>query len=549
MPMFTSIKGKMLLVFCILFFIVFLTITFITLTFNSITNEYKRLSQDITETELSISQIRNGYAKSIQEWKNVLLRGEVKADFDKYTTAFNNSATLVNTAAENLKNKATSFKFLKKDLELFINDHKVITKQYQQGFVRLIESNFNAKTIDASMRGIDRKLTTNLDQIVDKTRRFEVKKLAEIKVKANRVMTVVPVICSVVLTILFIAIYFSINRLFISPIFLLIDNVKHLSESNFHIENIYTKDDELGNLSKHIQTLKEKMSDSVSQMTVVSYQVNASFDKLKSVSNVIEEGAQAQAQCVGNLQGSVVELDNISSVLEESSNEAMSSNNKAREIADTCLVVYQENKDSMMRLVSEIDHAFETIDNLQKETVNIASILDVINSVAEQTNLLALNAAIEAARAGEAGRGFAVVADEVRTLASKTQESTEMISGVIGSLTQTSNEACAAMEKGKKLTADNAQKSVESMSYINGIISEISSMNNVISSVKESANQQNTISAQVSGYVDEVLNYSNEYSAIAMDTSVSESISAASNSLTQLSQNLQQNTPEDDELF
>ncbi|BDM62602.1 hypothetical protein NFHSH190041_00540 [Shewanella sp. NFH-SH190041] len=156
----------------------------------------------------------------------------------------------------------------------------------------------------------------------------------------------------------------------------------------------------------------------------------------------------------------------------------------------------------MAALVCEVDAAADTINEMNQNTRQIASILNVIGEIAEQTNLLALNAAIEAARAGEQGRGFAVVADEVRALAARTQASTSEINNMLEKLRSGADSAVAAMEKTKKscqvtatTTSVVTRNLVELNTYvfdINGLTSQIATAAEEQSSVAEEINRNLT---------------------------------------------------------
>ncbi|WP_262359298.1 methyl-accepting chemotaxis protein, partial [Vibrio mimicus] len=153
--------------------------------------------------------------------------------------------------------------------------------------------------------------------------------------------------------------------------------------------------------------------------------------------------------------------------------------------------------ESIEHLSAEIQSATQVINQLDHEVNSIASVLDVIRGIAEQTNLLALNAAIEAARAGEQGRGFAVVADEVRSLASRTQDSTGEIQHMIEKLQQGARQAVDVMSRSaesRNKTLENADKTTQSLQHIETSITHMNDMNTQIASASE---QQSVVSAEV----------------------------------------------------
>jgi methyl-accepting chemotaxis protein len=187
---------------------------------------------------------------------------------------------------------------------------------------------------------------------------------------------------------------------------------------------------------------------------------------------------------------------------------------------------------SIEELAKEIGNASNVITNLEQDSENIGSVLDVIRGIAEQTNLLALNAAIEAARAGEQGRGFAVVADEVRTLASRTQQSTQEIQTMIERLQQGAHNAVDVMKASQSRTTDtvgHANKAGEALNSISNYVGDINDMNLQIASAAE---QQSAVAEEINQNVVRITD-------IAQHTSDSmQEIASSSNDLAQLSSNL-----------
>ncbi|WP_438810704.1 methyl-accepting chemotaxis protein [Pseudomonas yangonensis] len=177
-------------------------------------------------------------------------------------------------------------------------------------------------------------------------------------------------------------------------------------------------------------------------------------------------------------------------------------------------------------LAGEMVRSTDAMNLLQKESEKIGSVMDVIKAVADQTNLLALNAAIEAARAGEAGRGFAVVADEVRSLARRTQQSTEEIENLIGALQRGTQEVAGVLEESRSLTDDSvelARKAGVALGVINQKVSNIQSMNQQIAAAAE---QQGAVAEEIGRSVLSVRDVA-EQSAAASEETAANSVELA----------------------
>jgi len=214
---------------------------------------------------------------------------------------------------------------------------------------------------------------------------------------------------------------------------------------------------------------------------------------LSDIVSQMNHANRTQQQETEQIADSVVNMtDAIKSISEHAVNTA-SATSEVSDNAQEATLVSEETRLGVERLAHNVSEAQSTVQNLNQHTSAIVTVLEVIRGVAEQTNLLALNAAIEAARAGEQGRGFAVVADEVRTLAQRTQQSTEEIDQLIATLQSSSENTVEAISNSREQAeqcVQNTNASLELMQRVSSSISEISEMNKQIAS---SAEQQSRV--------------------------------------------------------
>lgn len=211
----------------------------------------------------------------------------------------------------------------------------------------------------------------------------------------------------------------------------------------------------------------------------------------EQASLLMEQTSQGIQQQHGDIDQVATAMNEMMATVQEIAKSASSAAESAHEAdveADKGKVIVTEAMGAMSALSDQIQNSSSAVASLAADSEAIGSVLDVIRGIAEQTNLLALNAAIEAARAGEQGRGFAVVADEVRTLASRTQESTQEIQGMIERLQDGSSNAVDAMERGREQSVKSeelVENAVESLAMIAGAVTMINTMNAQIASAAE----------------------------------------------------------------
>ncbi len=235
----------------------------------------------------------------------------------------------------------------------------------------------------------------------------------------------------------------------------------------------------------------------------LSGQLNNLMDHVNSNIESQRLSAETSKDAVDRMQES---MDSIVSDASAAVDCAQDANSEA----DQGQSIVGQTVDAIKTLSGGVSEAAEVIRKLESDTDQVRSVLSVIKGIADQTNLLALNAAIEAARAGEQGRGFAVVADEVRSLASKTQESTEEINVTINTLISASQEAVTVMEKGTEqaqTSVSNSEQAGESLVKISEVVSSIHEMNNRIS---DAVSSQQRVSSEIVTSVGDILTQTQE---------------------------------------
>ncbi|MBV4460428.1 methyl-accepting chemotaxis protein [Pseudomonas sp. COR58] len=282
-----------------------------------------------------------------------------------------------------------------------------------------------------------------------------------------------------------------------------------------------TRRDELGVLQQGIARMGVTLRDLISGIRDGVTQIASAAEELSAVTEQTSAGVNSQKvetdQVATAMHEMTATVQEVARNAEEASQAAAAADGEARD-GDK---VVNEAIAQIERLASEVVRSTEAMTVLQQESDKIGSVMDVIKAVAEQTNLLALNAAIEAARAGEAGRGFAVVADEVRGLAQRTQKSTEEIEGLVAGLQNGTQQVAAVMNNSRALTDSSValtRKAGDSLENITRTVSNIQSMNQQIAAAAE---QQSAVAEEISRSIINVRDVSEQTAAASDETAAS----------------------------
>jgi methyl-accepting chemotaxis protein len=246
--------------------------------------------------------------------------------------------------------------------------------------------------------------------------------------------------------------------------------------------------DEIGQVGQAVDRMLQRIHDSFESVLVAARELNQSSDQMEQITAQTQQRVSDQRAETDRIATAIHEMSSTVQEVAHNAVRAAEAAQNADEQAASGRTVVGETVDAINTLASEVDRASAAIAKVEQDSNQIGTVLEVIRGISEQTNLLALNAAIEAARAGEQGRGFAVVADEVRTLASRTQSSTSEIQQMIERLQGGTAEAVEVMESGHKLTREGvaqAARAGDSLASITTAVSTITDMNSQIASAAE----------------------------------------------------------------
>ena len=444
------------------------------------------------------------------------------ADFDKkFAQVSNNSAAQSNEYYSGSKEALIKFE------ELISGDSNILI---------LLQEQLNAKNLAKQYLiesgQIVTETLTNLEKVSDsvKSLTLSIKEEASDNVTSSRTLIITLAIIAIVVAI---GINYWVIQSIRTPLAEVLRVMTKVSEGDLR-ENVEVKStDEIGKLSEGFNQLTNQLSNMLNEITTSSQQLSAAAEETSAISGQSHENINRQKEQTDMIATAMTEMtatvDEVSSSARNTSQEV---SNADRDAIEGQRIV-QHNIGTINGLSEEIRKAAGVIDKLDEYSTNIGSVLDVIRGIADQTNLLALNAAIEAARAGEQGRGFAVVADEVRTLASKTQESTSEIQAMIERLQNGTQEAVKVMKSSTQEAENSVNETAKAGESLSKIADAVSVINDMSSHIASAADEQSAVSREMH---ENILSISQSADQTAQGAS--ENL-AASQEMASLAENLQ----------
>jgi methyl-accepting chemotaxis protein len=295
--------------------------------------------------------------------------------------------------------------------------------------------------------------------------------------------------------------------------------IQEISARNLAVEDLQDlSGDEIGEAGTGLNEMRRSLRDMVRSIAATAEQLAASIEEISSAAGQAAETARVQADQTRQVATAMTEMSSTVQQVSENSRTASDSSHRAAEFARQGGQVVTEALDSMRRIAESSGKVATRIAKLGLSSEKIGEIVAVIDEIADQTNLLALNAAIEAARAGEQGRGFAVVADEVRKLAERTTRATKEIATMVESIQVEAKSAVDAIESGSNDVGAGVEKTTASGAALQEIIRMSEQVGDMILQIATAATEQSRATAQVNTSVTQISNLTDESSASAEQT-------------------------------
>lgn len=477
--------------------------------------------EKLKELELAVRGVTGGFASEDSLYATNAAIQQMRRNEGSFLVSNDQEAVEQFRSAGERAIRTLNSSFLEKETKNALKD---LLERYRTVFDEVVAAENQTQQLQQQMISTARGI---LDTAVE-LQETQQDKMAREQSQASMVIGVVVL----VIVVLGIAIALMLTRNITRPIHQAVALATRVANGDLQETVTSNRGDELGQLLSALGAMVTSLRELVRHINSSATNIASSAEELSTVTTETSQGVTQQRDQTDQVATAMNEMVATVNDVAKSAEEAFGAANTANEKAAAGESAVEETLSYVNELNGQVEQVMERLRGLQKDSENIGTVLDVIKSVAEQTNLLALNAAIEAARAGEQGRGFAVVADEVRSLAQRTQSSATEIETLISNLVTSTEDSVSTMERGTSLagqTLNSARTTGETIREIAQAVGNISQYNSQIATAAE---QQTSVAEDINQNVTQIRDVSDQSATAA------EQISSSSNELARLGEDL-----------
>ena len=465
---------------------------------------YRGLLEGPLEASSLIDSTNLNFKTQVQEWKNVLLRGSDKAQLDKYWGQFEAQERKVQDLLGQLSELANTDRALKSKVDALRSEHQTLGANYRKGRDAFVAAGGDAAVGDKAVSGIDRNTAQQMEALSSELHKQSLEQAGLINASADRTITFGTLLMLGATVVIALFSLWLVNRNLINPIRELIEHIAQLSHGNFGQHVDASRQDELGKLAIAANILRDFLSDTFTRLKRSTADLDIASGELNSIATLMAQGTREQFSRTDQVATAMHEMSATAQEVARHAAEAAGAADAADSAARQGETVMQATIKTITDIRGEISNTSEVIRRLEADSGRIGKVLEVIRGIAEQTNLLALNAAIEAARAGEQGRGFAVVADEVRTLAQRTAESTAEIHQIIDTVQTGAVNAVRAIESGQSRSEEGVTQVTQAGATLQLITSAVEAIRDMNRQIATAAEEQTSVAEDISRNLTEI---------------------------------------------
>jgi len=465
---------------------------------------YSQLIAGPLHTSQLIDEANLQFKVQVQEWKNVLLRGKQPADLAKYWGQFEDRQRDVQNILGELAGQKGIEPSLKSRIERLREEHRQLGSAYQKGRDAYVAAGGDPAAGDAAVKGVDRAASDQMSELVTELRKQGTAQSALISAEADRTVWLGLLVMLASGLLIGLLSLWLVNRNLVEPIRKLIDYVTQLSRGKLAERVVSDRQDELGNLAAAANTLRDFLAETFTRLQRSASDLDSASGELNAIATIMAGGTNEQFNRTDQVATAMNEMSATAQEVARHAADAARAADDADQSAQQGEKVMQSTIHSITQMRGEIANTATVIRRLEADSGRIGKVLEVIRGIAEQTNLLALNAAIEAARAGEAGRGFAVVADEVRNLAQRTAESIIEINQIIQSVQTGAVDAAQAIDSGQARSDESVEQVTQAGAMLERITHAVEAIRDMNRQIATAAEEQTSVAEDISRNLTEI---------------------------------------------